>query len=110
MTNTEFRTLLKEVFEEHFLMNGRDHHSINELLHVLRYEEKMKYLQGVNISIMTADDNCLCIPCLDAFVPIKDLGIWFDDDSAEFETDEFEDDGEIKRFDNITVYERGIQA
>jgi len=104
MTNSEFKVLLKEVFEEHFLMRDRDHHTVNELLHVLRYEEKLKCLQGVNISVNKADGRCCCIPCLDAFVDIKTLGIWFDDDSVEFESDDF--DG--TRFDNITVYEREV--
>lgn len=106
MTNTEFKALLKQVFNEHFVMKGRDHHTVNELLHVLRYEENMQSLQGVNISVEKLDGRCCCIPCLDAFVDLKNLGVWFNDDSIEFETDEFEDDGELKRFDNITVYER----
>lgn len=103
MTNSEFKNLLKEVFEAHFLMADRDYHSVNELLHVLRYEEKLKCLQGVNISVNKEYETC-CIPCLDAFVDTKTLGIWFDDESVEFETDEF--DG--MRFDNITVYEREV--
>lgn len=108
MTNVEFKTLLKEVFEGHCLMKGRDHHTVNELLHMLRYEEKLSCLQGVNISVQKANGSYCCIPCLDAFVDIKTLSIWFDDDSVEFESDEFEDDGFYKRFDNITVYEREV--
>ena len=106
MTSVEFRTLLKEVFEEHCLMKGREEHSVNELLYALRYEEKLQGLQGVNISIIKTDGRCMCIPCLSAYVPVRDLAIWFYDNAVEFETDEFEDDGETKRFDNITVYER----
>lgn len=106
MTSVEFRTLLKEVFEEHCLMKGRNEHSVNELLYALRYEEKLQGLQGVNISIIKADGRCMCIPCLSAYVPVRELAVWFCDDMVEFETDEFDDDGEMKRFDNITVYER----
>jgi hypothetical protein len=106
MMNAEFKELLEDVFENHTLMNGRDNHTINELLHVLRYDEKLNCLSGVNISICKADGGWVSIPSLDAFVNIKTLGIWFDDDSVEFESDEFEYDGVQKRFDNITVYER----
>ena len=108
MTNVEFKTLLKEVFNNTFLMNGRDHHTVNELLYVLRYDERLKCLKGVNISVITAED-CICITCLEAFVNLKTLGVWFDDDSVEFESDEFECEGEQKRFDNITVYEREVK-
>ena len=108
MTNVEFKALLKEIFEDKFLMRSRNHHTVNELLHVLRYEDKLQVLQGVNITVNTSD-NCVCIPCLDAFVDLKTLGIWFDDDAVEFETDEFDDGGECKRFDNITVYEREVK-
>lgn len=108
MTNVEFKTLLKEVFEGHCLMKGRDHHTVNELLHVLRYEDKLKCLHGVNISVSKADNQWTCISCLEAFVDLKTLGIWFDDDAIEFETDAFEYDGEQMRFDNITVYEREV--
>jgi hypothetical protein len=86
-------------------MKGRDNHTVNELLHVLRYDSGLNCLQGVNISVVKADGGCTCIPCLDAFVNIKTLGIWFEDDSVEFDCDEFEDDGKLMRFDNITVYE-----
>lgn len=106
MTNAEFQKLLKEVFEGQFLMNGRDYHTVNELLHVLRYDDKLKSLDGVNISVCKTDDSCTCIPCLDAFVDLKTLGVWFNDDSVEFETDEFDNEGELMKFDNITVYER----
>lgn len=106
MTNVEFKNLLREVFEDHMLMKDRKYHTVNEMLHVLRYDEKLKCLNGVNISVVKADDRCVCIPCLDAFVDIKTLGVWFDDNSIEFETDEFDNDGELMKFDNITVYER----
>jgi hypothetical protein len=115
MTNAEFRKLLTETFDDHVFMKDRDYHTVNELLHVLRYDEKLSGLQRVNISVLTLDDQCVCIPCLDAFVDIKTLGVWFEDIAVEFETDEFIDDsfedcvGEVLRFDNITVYEREVK-
>ena len=114
MTNAEFKKLLEEVFESHTLMRGRDYHTVNELLHMLRYDEKLSVLERVNLSVITLDGQCVCIPCLDAFVDIKTLGVWFEDIAVELETDEFVDDsfedslGEILRFDNITVYEREV--
>ena len=105
MTNVEFKKLLKNVFNAHILMKDRDYHTVNELLHVLRYDSGLDCLQGVNISVVKTDGGCMCIPCLDAFVNVKTLGIWFEDDSVEFDSDEFEDDGKLMRFDNITVYE-----
>lgn len=114
MTNVELRKLLTETFDGHMFMKDRDYHTVNELLHVLRYDEKMSVLERVNISVLTLEGECVCIPCLDAFVDIKTLGVWFEDAAVELETDEFEDDsfedsmGEILRFDNITVYERGV--
>lgn len=104
MTNAEFKALLKEVFEGHMFMKDRDYHTVNELLHVLRYDDKLKDLQGVNVTVLT--DKCICIPCLDAFVDIKTLGVWFEDASIEFESDECEYEGRAMRFDNITVHER----
>ena len=108
MTNVEFKALLNEVFENTHLMNGRNHHTVNELLHVLRYNEKLKRLKGVNITVNTAE-KCISITCLEAFVNLETLGVWFDDDSVEFESDEFEYDGEQMRYDNITVYEREVK-
>lgn len=106
MTTIELRKLLTETFNGHMFMKDRDYHTVNELLHVLRYDEKLSGLERVNISVCTTEGECVCIPCLDAFVDIKTLGVWFEDISVEFETDEFEDEGETLRFDNITVYER----
>ena len=106
MTNVEFKALLKEVFGSHILMQSRNHHTVNELLHVLRYDSKFSDLQGVNISIVKADDSWSSIPCLDAFVDIHTLGVWFNDEAIKFETDEFEYEGKMMRCDNITVHER----
>lgn len=108
MTNVEFKKLLSEVFEGHTLMKGRDYHTVNELLHMLRYDDKLRDLERVNINVIKADGNCLCIPHIEAFVDIKSLGVWFEDISVEFEIEEFEVDDEMLKFSNITVYERGV--
>ena len=108
MTNTELRRLLSEVFDGHMLMKNRDYHTVNELLHVLRYDEKLKGLPGVNISVITLDGECICITCLEAFVDVKTLGVWFEDIAVESEVDEFEYEGEMMRYQNITVYEKEI--
>lgn len=108
MTNIEFRKLLIEVFESHTLMKNRDYHTVNELLHVLRYDDKLRGLERVNINVIKADGNCLCIPHLEAFVDVKSLGVWFEDISVEFEIEEFEVDDEMLKFSNITVYEREV--
>lgn len=109
MTNAEFKKLLVEVFEGHTLMKGRDYHTVNELLHVLRYNDKLRDLERVSLSIIKANGSCMCIPCLEAFVDVKSLGIWFEDIAVEFEIDEFpDDDGEILEFRTITVYEREV--
>ena len=106
MTNVEFKKLLGDTFEGHMFMKDRDYHTVNELLHVLRYDEKLSCLQGVNVSVLTSNGKCICIPCLDAFVDIKTLGVWFDDAEVEFEVDEFEYDDKTMRYDNITIHER----
>lgn len=108
MTNVEFKKLLTEVFDSHTLMKNRDYHTVNELLHVLRYHDKLRDLERVNINVIKADGNCLCIPHLEAFVDIKSLGVWFEDISVEFEIEEFEVDDEMLKFSNITVYEREV--
>lgn len=105
MTNVEFKELLKEAFRSHILMKDRNSHTVNELLYMLRYNSKFSDLQGVNVSIMKSDGDCMCIPCLEAFVDIHTLSVWFDDDTVEFEVDEFENDEEMMKFNCITVYE-----
>jgi hypothetical protein len=107
MTNIEFQKLLKEVFGGHPAMKGRDHHTVNELLHVLRYDERFSGLEGVNVTVL-ALDTCLCIPSLTAFVSLEGLSVWFDDMTIELEVDEFEDDGKMMRFNNITVCEMEV--
>ena len=107
MTNVEFKKLLEEVFESHTLMKGRDYHTVNELLHVLRYDDKLRDMERVCVNITKADGSCLCIPCLEAFVDVKSLGIWFEDIAVEFEIDEFpDDDGEMLTFRTVVVYEK----
>lgn len=108
MTNAEFKKLLSEVFEGHTLMKGRDYHTVNEFLHMLRYHDKLRDLERVNITIIKADGSCLCIPHIEAFVDVKSLGIWFEDISVEFEIEEFEVDDEMLKFSNITIYEREV--
>ena len=105
MTNTELRKLLTKTFDGHMLMQNRNYHTVNELIHVLRYDEKMSVLKNVNITVVTLNGGCVCIPTLETFVNTKTLGIWFEDMSVEFESDEFEDNGVMLRFDNITVCE-----
>jgi hypothetical protein len=107
MTAVEFKEKLNEVFQNHLLMKGRNHHTVNELLYVLRYSGTFDDLNNVNISVARMNDSWLCIPCLDAFVDVKTLGIWFDDDVMEFDIEKFETDGMLTECTNITVYERG---
>ena len=107
MTNVEFKKLLEEVFEGHTLMKGRDYHTVNELLYVLRYNDKLRDMERVCVNIIKADGTCMCIPCLEAFVDVKSLGIWFEDIAVEFEIDEFPDDnGEMLTFRTVIVYEK----
>ena len=105
MNNEEFKTLLKEAFNTHMLMSKREYHTINELLHCLRYDEKFKEL-NINISIEKANGEWWAIPTIDAFVDIGTLGIWFDDDKVEFEHEVIDDGGYLFYCDNITIYER----
>ncbi len=107
MTNVEFKKLLEEVFESHTLMKGRDYHTVNELLHVLRYNDKLRDLERVSLNIIKTDGSSMCIPCLEAFVDVKSLGIWFEDIAVELEIDEFpDDDGEMLEFRTVVVYEK----
>lgn len=105
MTNAEFKTLIKEVFNTHTLMSKRNHHTINELMHCLRYDEKMKEF-NFNISVCKTNGECCCIPAIDAFIDIKTLSIWFNDDEIEYEHEVVDDNGYLFYFDCITIYER----
>lgn len=106
MNNEEFKKLLKEVFNKHTVMKGRDYHTINELLHCLRYDTEFSNLVNINISIQRANGEFWCIPTIDSFVDIKTLGIWFDDDKIEYEHEDAYTDGCLFSFNCITIYER----
>ena len=101
MTNSEFKTLLKEVFATHGFSKHRHSHTINELMYVLNHDERLNDF-NFDISIKKLDGIYTCIPCADAFVDLHTLSVWFNDDEVEFERDKF--DG--RYFDNITVIER----
>lgn len=105
MTNAEFKSLLKKVFNTHMFMSKRDHHTINELMHCLRYDERMLEF-NFNISVIKANGECYCIPAIEAFVDINTLGVWFDDDKVEYEHECMDNNGFLFYFDNITIYER----
>lgn len=100
MTNNEFKAMLAEVFKTHMFMKDRDHHTINELLWVLRYDSRFNG-EDFNISIAKLDGSWWCIPGLDFFVDIKSLSVWFDDESVEFEIEDCDD----VKYNCITVYE-----
>ena len=105
MTNAEFKNLLKEAFNTHTLMKGRDYHTVNELMYCLRYDERFKEL-NINISIEMTEGEWWAIPTIDSFVNINTLGIWFDDDKVEFEHEVIDDNGYLFYCDNLTIYER----
>ena len=100
MTNNEFKAMLTEVFKTHMFMKERDQHTISELLYVLRYDSRFNG-EDFNISIAMLDGAWWCIPCLDCFVDIKRLSVWFEDESVEFEIEEFDE----AKYNCITVYE-----
>ena len=105
MTDTKFRTLLKEVFNTHMFMSKRDHHTVNELLYCLRNDVRFKDM-NFNITIVTVDGDWHAIPTIDSFVHLNLLGIWFDDDKVEYEHEEVWVDCEDKAsWDCITIYE-----
>lgn len=105
MNNIEFKILLKEVFNKHAVMRGRDQHTINELLHCLRYNPAFVEM-NFNISIVKTNGEWWSIPTIDSFVDINTLGIWFDDDKIEYEHELIDDNGFLFYFDNITIYEK----
>ena len=101
MTQAEFKTKLAEAFKTHMFTEGRDYHTVNELLYVLEHDSRFDK-EDFNISIGLVDGNWWSIPCIDAFVNIKTRGIWFNDNNVEFEVEEY---GEEK-YNCVTVYER----
>lgn len=105
MTNAEFKKALKEVFNTHMFMDERDQHTVNELLHCLRYEGKFSDL-NINISIHRTNGEFWSIPTIDTFVNIDTLGVWFDDETVEYEVEEIHgEEGQVLTFDCITIYE-----
>lgn len=105
MTNVEFKTKLIEAFKTHMFMKDRDYHTVNELLYVLEYDSGFNG-EDFNISISKLNSGWWSIPCLDAFVDIHTRGMWFNDETVEFEIDEFEFEGKMIKTNCITVYER----
>lgn len=105
MNTQEFRAELSKAFKTHMFMADRDKHTVNELLYVLEHHSGFNK-EDFNITIMTTDKRCLCIPTLEAFVTTSDRGIWFNDVDVEFEIDAFEDEeyGNMS-FNCITIYE-----
>ena len=99
MNTTEFRTLIHEAFEDHTIFNGRDWHSVNELLFLLQDDERFKDFK-FNVSVET-DKHWTCIPALDCFVPNKIRAVTFYDDEIEYEQDEFNG----TYFHNITIHD-----
>ena len=104
MTEKEFKELLKEVFDSHTVMKNKDHHTVNELLHCLRYDEKMKEF-NFNINVIRSNGDCISIPSIDAFVNLGTLSVWFADDSIEYEHDYVDDNGYLFYFDCLTITE-----
>lgn len=105
MTNVEFKTLLTEAFKAHTFMRDRNYHTVNELLYVLEHDIRFKGTD-FNISLSKLNSGWWSIPGLDAFVDVHTRGMWFNDDTVEFEIDEFEFDGKMLKTNCITVYER----
>ena len=99
-SNTEFRTKLKEAFKTHMFMQDRDKHTINELLHILRYDNAFKD-EDFNISIQQLNGMWCSIPTIDSFVSTTYLSMWFEDKLVEFEVEEV---GE-EQYNCITIYE-----
>lgn len=104
MNEKEFKELLREVFDSHTLMKNKEHHTVNELLHCLRYDEKMKEF-NFNINVVRSNGDCISIPTIDAFVNLGTLSVWFDYDSIEYEHDCIDDNGVLFYFDCITITE-----
>lgn len=105
MTNVEFKTKLIEAFKSHMFMKDRDYHTVNELLYVLEHDSRFNG-EDFNISISKLNSGWWSIPCLDAFVDIHTRGMWFNDDTVEFEIDEFEFEEKMIKTNCITIYER----
>ena len=101
MTQVEFKEKLQEAFKIHMFMQGRDYHTVNELLYILEHHDVFDG-EDCNISICKLDGHWTSIPCMDAFVDIHTRSIWFNDVDVEFEIEECGD----TKYNCITVYER----
>jgi len=101
MTQVEFKEKLQAAFKNHMLMAKREHHTVNELLWTLKYNNAFNG-EDFNVSIRKLNGEWWCIPGLDFFVNIPCLSVWFNDVDVEFEIEEC---GEEK-YNCITVYER----
>jgi len=108
MTNVEFKEKLIEAFKTHMFMKDRDHHTVNELLYILEHDSRFNG-EDFNISMSKLNSGWWSIPCLDAFVDIHTRGMWFNDDTVEFEVDEFEFEGNMIKTNCITIYEREVK-
>ena len=104
MNDRELRALLCAVFNDYKMMRGRDYHTLNELLYVMRTDSRMKGF-NFNINIIRRNGSCLCIPSIDAFVSVAQLGIWFTDYVSECDVEEIDNDGELYVWHCITIYE-----
>ena len=100
MTNQEFKTKLTQAFKTHMFMSKRDNHTVNELLYILKHDNAFKDME-FNISISKLNGEWWSIPCMDAFVSIPILSVWFNDDNVEFEIEECDQE----KYNCITVYE-----
>ena len=100
MTNQEFKTKLTQAFKTHVFMSKRDNHTVNELLYVLKHDNAFKDME-FNVSISKLNGEWWSIPCMDAFVSIPILSVWFNDDNVEFEIEECDEE----KYNCITVYE-----
>ena len=104
MNENEFKELLREVFDSHAVMQNEEHHTVNELLHCMRYDEKLKEF-NFNINVIRSNGDCISIPTIDSFVNLGTLSVWFDIDSIEYEHDYVDDNGYLFYFDCITITE-----
>ena len=100
MTQNQFKENLKKAFNVHMFMNKRDNHTVNELMYILRYDNAFKDME-FNISISKFNGEWWTIPCMDTFVSIPILSVWFNDDEVEFEIEEYDEE----KYNCITVYE-----
>lgn len=104
MTEKEIRILLSEAFKTHMFMSGRDYHTVNELLYIMRSDSRLKDF-NFNITVLKLDGSCCCIPSIDTFVNIDTLAVWFYDDAVEYDCEAIEFDGNNSTWDCLTVYE-----